>query len=103
MEEGLLLVNDDFVILRKKDVFSYDGLTAVKSFSHSVSDKIKVEWVIITIIISGEAECTINGKNYRVQARDIIMSLPNYVLERRGGTKDLSVNCLCISLLIIGM
>ena len=27
MEEGLLLVNDDFVILRKKDVFSYDGLT----------------------------------------------------------------------------
>ena len=48
MEEGLLLVNDDFVILRKKDVFSYDGLTAVKSFSHSVSDKIKVEWVIIT-------------------------------------------------------
>lgn len=36
-------------------------------------------------------------KNYRVQARDIIMSLPNYVLERRGGTKDLSVNCLCIS------
>ena len=97
MEEGLLLVNDDFVILRKKDVFSYDGLTAVKSFSHSVSDKIKVEWVIITIIISGEAECTINGKNYRVQARDIIMSLPNYVLERRGGTKDLSVNCLCIS------
>ena len=97
MEEGLLLVNDDFVILRKKDVFSYDGLTAVKSFSHSVSDKIKVEWVIITIIISGEAECTINGKNYRVQARDIIMSLPNYVLERRGETKDLSVNCLCIS------
>ena len=49
--------------------------------------------VIITIIISGEAECTINGKNYRVQARDIIMSLPNYVLERRGETKDLSVNC----------
>lgn len=87
MEEGLLLVNDDFVILRKNDVFSYDGLTAVKSFSHSVSDKIKVEWVIITIIISGEAECTINGKNYRVQARDIIMSLPNYVLERRGGNE----------------
>ena len=53
MEEGLLLVNDDFVILRKKDVFSYDGLTAVKSFSHSVSDKIKVDWLIITIIISG--------------------------------------------------
>ena len=41
MEEGLLLVNDDFVILRKKDVFSYDGLTAVKSFSHSVSDKLQ--------------------------------------------------------------
>ena len=30
MEEGLLLVNDDFVILRKKEEFSYDGLSAVK-------------------------------------------------------------------------
>ena len=37
-------------------------------------------------------------KNYNVKAHDIIMSLPNYVLERqKKKTDDLSVNSLCIS------
>lgn len=96
MEEGLLLVNDDFVILRAMDALS-DRSAVVKNLSRAASNKIKVEWVIITIVISGEAECTINGKNYKVRAHDIIMSLPNYVLERQKKTGDLSVNCLCIS------
>ena len=62
MEEGLLLVNDDFVILRAMDALS-DRSAVVKNLSRAASNKIKVEWVIITIVISGEAECTINGKN----------------------------------------
>ena len=73
------------------------GLEAGRNLSRMTSDTIKVERVIVSIVVSGEAECTINGKNYNVKAHDIIMSLPNYVLERQKKTDDLSVNSLCIS------
>ena len=96
MESDVLLVSDDFMIVREKDALMY-GLEAGRNLSRMTSDTIKVEWVIVTIVVSGEAECTINGKNYNVKAHDIIMSLPNYVLERQKKTDDLSVNSLCIS------
>lgn len=96
MESDVLLVSDDFMIVREKDALMY-GLEAGRNLSRMTSDTIKVEWVIVSIVVSGEAECTINGKNYNVKAHDIIMSLPNYVLERQKKTDDLSVNSLCIS------
>lgn len=96
MESDVLLVSDDFMIVREKDALMY-GLEAGRNLSRMTSDTIKVEWVIVSIVVSGEAECTINGKNYNVKAHDIIMSLPNYVLERQKRTDDLSVNSLCIS------
>lgn len=96
MESDVLLVSDDFMIVREKDALMY-GLEAGRNLSRMTSDTIKVEWGIVTIVVSGEAECTINGKNYNVKAHDIIMSLPNYVLERQKKTDDLSVNSLCIS------
>lgn len=73
------------------------GLEAGRNLSRMTSDTIKVEWVIVTIVVSGEAECTINGKNYNVKAHDIIISLPKDILERQKKTDDLSVNSLCIS------
>ena len=90
MESDVLLVSDDFMIVREKDALMY-GLEAGRNLSRMTSDTIKVEWVIVTIVVSGEAEC------YNVKAHDIIMSLPNYVLERQKKTDDLSVNSLCIS------
>lgn len=76
MESDVLLVSDDFMIVREKDALMY-GLEAGRNLSRMTSDTIKVEWVIVTIVVSGEAECTINGKNYNVKAHDIIMPLPN--------------------------
>ena len=60
MESDVLLVSDDFMIVREKDALMY-GLEAGRNLSRMTSDTIKVEWVIVTIVVSGEAECTING------------------------------------------
>lgn len=61
MESDVLLVSDDFMIVREKDALMY-GLEAGRNLSRMTSDTIKVEWVIVSIVVSGEAECTINGK-----------------------------------------
>ena len=63
MESDVLLVSDDFMIVREKDALMY-GLEAGRNLSRMTSDTIKVEWVIVSIVVSGEAECTINGYNH---------------------------------------
>lgn len=97
MARDLLFVNDDFMILRERETLLDGGLDVVKRLSQAVPGKMKVEWVIVTLVSSGMAECAINGQDYKLQARDIIISLPNYVLEPKSGSGNVSVNSLCIS------
>ena len=51
MESDVLLISDDFMIVREKDALMY-GLEAGRNLSRMTSDTIKVEWVIVSIVVS---------------------------------------------------
>ena len=50
MESDVLLVSDDFMIVREKDALMY-GLEAGRNLSRMTSDTIKVEWMLSLIHI----------------------------------------------------
>lgn len=75
-----------------------DGhLVLTDVISEISSQAFRLEWVIIAVVVSGESSCTINGKSYVLHAHDMVMCLPNTVLQRGDSSEDASVKCICIS------
>ena len=97
MKENVLLIGNDFSLIKGKDVLS-DGHLALMGIAGGISPRMaKLGWVMIVIIVSGETSCTINGKEYALRAHDMLVALPDNILKSERATDDLSIKCICIS------
>ncbi len=97
MKENVLLIGNDFSLIKGKDVLS-DGHLALMGIAGGISPRMaKLGWIMIVIIVSGETSCTINGKEYALRAHDMLVALPDNILKSERATDDLSIKCICIS------
>lgn len=100
--KNISLINPEFGVLQDfTDLYSEEMavLNPEQGLRQNVTqdDAIRLKWVLINIVVSGESSCTINDKEYTFRANDIVMILPGITLKRGMKTHDFSIRCLCVS------
>ena len=58
---------------------------------------VKVNWVTMVLITSGNSVCLINEVAHRVAKYDLLICMPNQILDMVEASDDFQFSCLCIS------
>lgn len=83
----------------KQHTLLFDGEVAlIDSVNRMEDDAIELEWVTLIMVEAGTATGLINEKVIDLQAHDLLMCAPSYIIRDHGNkSDDFTCRCICIS------
>lgn len=101
MNDDVLVISDNYSLLKEKGVVNEDGFSVIREIPKSVPQRVRGDLVVVMIVKAGMGDCIINGKQYHLEPKHMLFCLPNTFFEKRVASKDFSAHCLCVSVTLI--
>lgn len=86
-----------FEILKKHTDFYDDELAILTGLNLQNKQPVKVNWVTMILVLSGNSVCQINEESHHIMSHDLLICLPNQVLDVVEASDDFRFSCLCMS------
>lgn len=86
-----------FEILKSHTDFYDDELAILTQLNLQEKHPVKLSWVAMLLVTSGNSVCLINDEAHRITAHDLLLCLPNQILDLEETSDDFKFSCLCIS------
>lgn len=86
-----------FEILKTYADFYDDELAILTQVNLQNKHSVKVNWVTTVLVTSGNSVCLINDVPHHVTKNDLLVCLPDQILDMAETSDDFQFSCLCIS------